>query len=183
MVIVETPRLVLRHLEASDLEALFLLYRDPEIRRYFPDGTRTLAQTEEELNYFHDGHPEFAELGLWATVEKSTGAFLGRCGLLPWKIDAIQEVELAFLIAKERWREGFATEASRAIVEHARNVLRLERLICLILPENEASVGVARKVGMSYEREHRDEWGLCHIYSRKLRTAPVPRNVEVTDSG
>lgn len=168
MVIIETPRLVLRHLEAADLDSLFVLYRDPEIRRYYPDGTRTLAQTEEELNYFRNGHPEFAELGLWATIEKNSGAFLGRCGLLPWKIDGIQEVELAFLIAKERWREGFATEASRAIVEYARDVVRLERLICLILPGNEASVGVARKVGMAFEREHRDELGPCHIYSRSL---------------
>jgi ribosomal-protein-alanine N-acetyltransferase len=168
VVILETPRLVLRHLEAADLDALFALYRDPEIRRYYPDGTRTFAETEEELNYFLNGHPEFTELGLWATVEKNSGAFLGRCGLLPWKIDGIQEVELAFLIAKERWREGFATEASRAILEHARDVLGLERLICLILPGNEASVGVARKVGMVFEREHRDELGLCHIYSRSL---------------
>ena len=172
MVLLETPRLVLRHLDTADLDALFVLYRDPEIRRYFPDGTRTFAQTEEELNYFRNGHPEFTELGLWATVEKSSGAFLGRCGLLPWKIDGIQEVELAFLIAKERWREGFATEASRAILEHARDVLRLQRLICLILPGNEASVGVARKVGMSFEREHRDELGLCHIYSRSLPNVP-----------
>ena len=172
MVIIETPRLVLRHLEVADLDSLFLLYRDPEIRRYYPDGTRTFAETEEELNYFRNGHPEFAELGLWATVEKNSGAFLGRCGLLPWKIDGIQEVELACLIAKERWREGFATEASRAILEHARSVLRLERLICLILPGNEASVGVARKVGMSFEREHRDEFGLCHIYSRSLSSPP-----------
>jgi len=172
VVIIETPRLVLRHLEVADLDSLFLLYRDPEIRRYYPDGTRTFAETEEELNYFRNGHPEFAELGLWATVEKNSGAFLGRCGLLPWKIDGIQEVELACLIAKERWREGFATEASRAILEHARSVLRLERLICLILPGNEASVGVARKVGMSFEREHRDEFGLCHIYSRSLSSPP-----------
>lgn len=83
MIILETPRLLLRHLEPDDLDALFMLYRDPDIRRYFPDGTRTLDQTREELEWFLKGHPEFPELGLWAALEKRSGAFLGRCGLLP----------------------------------------------------------------------------------------------------
>ncbi|TDP72549.1 GNAT family N-acetyltransferase [Roseateles toxinivorans] len=170
MIILETPRLLLRHLVPGDLEALYALYRDPDIRRYFPDGTRTLDETREELNWFLNGHRRQPELGLWATIERSSDAFLGRCGLLPWEIDGRLEVELAFLITKARWREGFASEAARAIVEHARTVLRLQRLICLITPGNAASVGVAEKVGMSFEREQEDEFGLCHIYALALVT-------------
>jgi ribosomal-protein-alanine N-acetyltransferase len=84
MVVVETPRLVLRRFEPHDLlDALYALYSDPETRRYFPDGTLTLEQTREELARFQHRHPRFPELGLWATVERSTGAFVGRCGLLP----------------------------------------------------------------------------------------------------
>lgn len=176
MIILETPRLLLRHLEPGDLHALFALYGDPTIRRYFPDGTRTLAETQDELNWFLNGHPRHPELGLWATIEKSSGAFLGRCGLLPWDIAGRQEVELAFLIDKARWREGLATEAARAIVEHARTALGLQRLICLITPGNAGSVGVARKVGMSFEREHEDEFGLCHIYGLTPAEAPTPQS-------
>jgi RimJ/RimL family protein N-acetyltransferase len=165
MLILETPRLLIRHLVPGDLDALFALYRDPDVRRYFPDGARTLDQTREELDWFLNGHPKFPELGLWATVEKRGGAFLGRCGLLPWEIDGRDEVELAFLIGKTRWSEGFATEASHAIIEHARVALHIQRLICLIMPGNTASIRVAQKVGMSFEREHVDEFGLSHIYS------------------
>ena len=85
--ILQTPRLTLRRLLPEDLQSLHALYRDPEVRRYFPDGTRTLEETKAELEFFLNGHPEFPELGLCATVERATGAFLGRCGLLPWKID------------------------------------------------------------------------------------------------
>ena len=166
--ILETPRLALRHLEPSDLDALFVLYRDPEIRRYFPDGTRTLEETKRELEWFQHGHPEFPRLGLWATVERSSGAFLGRCGLLPWEIDGKAEVELAFLIAKARWGEGLATEAALAIANYARLQLGLRRLICLVAPGNVASIRVATKVGMCFEREHEDELGLCHIYAWSL---------------
>jgi len=168
MVILETERLTLRHLEMGDLDALYRLYRDPQIRAHFPDGTLTFAETKEELEWFQDGHPNRPELGLWATVERRTGAFLGRCGLLPWTIDGQSEVELAYLIDKSRWGEGLATEAARGIIQYSRDDLVLKRLICLILPDNAASIAVATKVGMSFEREYIGEFGLCHIYSRTL---------------
>ena len=168
MVILETERLTLRHLEMGDLDALYRLYRDPQIRAHFPDGTLTFAETREELESFQDGHLNRPELGLWATVERRTGAFLGRCGLLPWTIDGQSEVELAYLIDKSRWGEGLATEAARGIIQYSRDDLALRRLICLILPDNAASVAVATKVGMSFEREYTGEFGLCHIYSRTL---------------
>jgi RimJ/RimL family protein N-acetyltransferase len=167
-VVLETDRLTLRHLERGDLAPLAALYADPEVRRYFPDGTRTLEETREELEWFLHGHPRRPELGLWATVERSTGAFLGRCGLLPWTIDGVDEVELAYLIDPARWGEGLATEAARAIAAHARDALRLRRLIALVTPGNGASVRVATKVGMAFERLYADEFGPCHVYGMSL---------------
>ena len=167
-VILETDRLTLRHLEPGDLGPLYALYRDPEVRRYFPDGTRTLGETRDELEWFLHGHPRHPDLGLWATVERSTGAFVGRCGLLPWTIDGVPEVELAYLIGKSRWGQGLATEAARAIVAHARDALRLRRLIALVTPGNDASARVAAKVGMAFERDHTDAYGPCHVYARAL---------------
>lgn len=163
--VLRTERLLLRHLEPGDLDALYALYRDPEIRRYFPEGTLTREQTREELEFFLHGHPKNPALGLWATIEQATGAFVGRCGLLPWTIDGTDEVELAFLIDKDRWGEGLATEAARGIVAHAREHLGLQRLICLITHGNDASVRVAQKIGMQFEREHTDEYGPCMIYA------------------
>ena len=165
MLVLNTKRLQLRHLEPGDLEPLYALYCDPEIRKYYPDGTRNHKETKEELDWFLEGHPRHPELGLWSTVERNTGEFLGRCGLLPWHIQGTDEVELAFMIKKERWREGLATEAARGIIMHAREVLGLRRLVCLVMPGNAASAGVAKKVGMSFEREFTDEFGSCHLYS------------------
>jgi RimJ/RimL family protein N-acetyltransferase len=168
MVILQTRRLILRRLVPSDLDALHRLYSDPQIRAHFPEGTLTLAQTQDELEWFLNGHPSSPELGLWATVDRNTGEFLGRCGLLPWTIDGQLEVELAYLIDRSRWGEGLATEAARGIIQHARAALHLQRLICLIMPGNAASVAVATKVGMTFEREYTGEHGLCHIFSRAL---------------
>jgi RimJ/RimL family protein N-acetyltransferase len=167
-VILETDRLTLRHLEPADLAPLFALYRDPDVRRFFPDGTRSLDETREELEWFLHGHPRHPELGLWATVERSTGAFVGRCGLLPWTIDGVHEVELAYLIDKARWGEGLATEAAHAIVAYARDELRLRRLIALVTPGNGASARVATKVGMTHERDLVDAYGPAHVFARVL---------------
>lgn len=152
MVILETPRLLLRRLLPADLDDLYALYRDPEMRRYFPEGVLSYAETREELEWFLDGHPRRPELGLWATLLKPSGRFIGRCGLLPWTIDGREEVEVAYLLAKDCWGQGLATEAARGIVQYAFDELGLRRLICLIDPENSASQRVAEKIGMSLEQ-------------------------------
>jgi ribosomal-protein-alanine N-acetyltransferase len=166
MKILETKRLLLRHLEPDDLDDLFRLYRDPDIRRYFPEGTLTYEETKEELEWFFNGHPEHPELGLWATIHKDSNQFIGRCGLLPWTIDGSYEVEVAYMIAKEYWRQGLGSEAAQAILEYGFDHLQVSRLICMIDKENQASMKVAQKIGMSFEREAVDETGPFLIYSR-----------------
>jgi RimJ/RimL family protein N-acetyltransferase len=163
--ILETDRLWFRHLELSDLDELYRLYNDPEIRRYFPEGTLSYEQTKEEIDWFLKGHPEHPELGLWATIHKETNKFIGRCGLLPWVIDNRPEVEVAYLLAKEYWGNGLGTEAAQGILNYGFSQLHLSRLICLIERENVASVKVAEKIGMSFEREGRDDKGPFLLYS------------------
>jgi ribosomal-protein-alanine N-acetyltransferase len=153
MKILETDRLILRQLVPDDLDNLFALYRDPEIRRYFPEGTLTYEETKEELEWFLNGHPKHPELGLWATILKGSDQFIGRCGLLPWTIDGQNEVEVAYLIAREYWRQGLGTEAAQAILQYGFEQLGLSRLICMIDPANIASRRVAEKIGMTLEKE------------------------------
>jgi ribosomal-protein-alanine N-acetyltransferase len=165
MKILETKRLILRHLEPDDLDHLFALYADPEVRHYFPEGTLTLEETKEELEWFLNGHPKYPELGLWATIHKETGQFIGRCGLLPWTIDGRDEVEVAYLIDKTFWGQGLGTEAAQGVLDYGFETLNLSRLICLIDRENRASIKVATHIGMSFEKESADEHGPFLLYS------------------
>lgn len=154
MVILETARLTLRTFRADDLLALCQLYADSEVRQFFPEGVLTEEETREELAwYLNGGWPEHAELGLWATIDRRTNRFIGRCGLIPWTIDDRLEIELAYLIAKDYWRQGLATEAAEAIVQYAFNELGLMRLIALIDEKNVASIRTAKRVGFRFERE------------------------------
>jgi ribosomal-protein-alanine N-acetyltransferase len=165
-IILETERLILRLLTVDDLDALAALYADPEVRRYFPDGTRTREETREELDWIIEVYYGRYGYGLWATVLQETGAFIGRCGLLPWEIEGRTEVEVAYLLDPGYWGRGLATEAARAIVEHAFATLPVERLICMVDPENRASRNVAEKVGMSLLwDDYVDEYGPAHVYA------------------
>jgi ribosomal-protein-alanine N-acetyltransferase len=152
-IILETERLILRCLRSDDLDNLYALYRDPEIRRHFPEGTLSYEQTKEELDWFCNGDPDHPRLGLWATIHKATGNFIGRCGLIPWTIDGREEVEVAYLLAKSYWRQGLASEAARALVRYGFEELRLPRVIALIEPGHAASIGTAMKAGLVFERE------------------------------
>jgi RimJ/RimL family protein N-acetyltransferase len=150
--ILETKRLLLRRLIMADLDDLFALYKDPEIRKYFPEGILIFEETKEELEWHMNGHPKKPELGLWATIHKETGKFIGRCGLLPWTIEGQDEVEIAYLLDKSFWGQGLATEAAQGILQYGFEHLQLSRLICLIDPENIASQRVAERIGMSLEK-------------------------------
>ena len=170
MIILETNRLILRRLVLADLDALFALYSDPEIRRYFPEGTLSYEETKEEVEWFLNGHPEQPQLGLWATIHKESNQFIGRCGLLPWTIDQRPEVEVAYLLDKAYWGQGLGTEAAQAVLDYGFEQLGLSRLVCFIDPENLASMKVARNIGMTFEREGRDNTGLVLIFSRNKQS-------------
>jgi ribosomal-protein-alanine N-acetyltransferase len=166
MKILETRRLALRTLAPEDLDGLYALYRDPEIRRYFPEGTLTYEQTREELDWFlQGGDPAHPQLGLWATILKESGRFIGRCGLIPWTIDGIEEVEVAYLLAKDHWRQGLGAEIAEALVRYGFERLHLSRLIALIDPENRASIGTAEKAGLRFERRIEHEGSPCSLYA------------------
>jgi ribosomal-protein-alanine N-acetyltransferase len=110
--------------------------------------------------------------GLWATSLRETHEFIGRCGLLPWTIEGRAEVEVAYLLAKPHWGRGLGTEAARAILAYGFEQLHLSRLISLIDPENEASIKVAIKIGMTLEREGDIEGEPTLVYSAsKSRSA------------
>ncbi|MBC8063621.1 MAG: GNAT family N-acetyltransferase [Chlorobia bacterium] len=166
MTIFETPRLMFRHLELADFDDLYRLYGDIEIRRYFPDGVRSAEQTREELEYFRKGHPRDPRLGLWAAIEKASGKFVGRCGLLPWEIDGVLEIEIAYMIDKSRWREGFGSESANGLVEYAFSQLGLSKVIALIDPEHDASIRTAKRAGLSFEKEIWMDCLASVVYSR-----------------
>ena len=165
MEVLRTSRMILRRFQPEDLKPLAALYADEEMRQFIPGGVKSLEQTKEELEWFMREDRDHPELGLWATLDRLSGQFLGRCGLLYWVLDGRPETEVAYMITKSRWNEGLATEAAQAISEYAQAELKRQRLVSLVTPGNNASARVARKIGMRLERSFVDELGPCDLYS------------------
>ncbi len=117
--------------------------------------------------------------GLWLLRDRFSGAVVGRGGLQRTIIEAVNEVEIAWAIVPDRWREGLATELARACIEIARNDLALAHVVAYTRTDNIASRGVMEKAGMSLEREFVDRWGLRSVLYPHRR----PPSVELGDRG
>ncbi len=175
----ETQRLRLRPLCNDDFEDYAELYADPEVLRYLGTGPEPWERVRSWRHMaFARGHWEFRGVGMWAVEHKETGAFMGLIGF------AVPEgwpgFELAWILARRWWGNGYATEGARAALAHAFTVLEKDRVISLIHPENQASIRVAERIGEKLQGRilHCGREMLCYGLDRETylrETAPVER--------
>ena len=92
--------------------------------------------------------------GLWTVVEKASGRIIGCVGLQNWK--DWPAVELAWVIHRSRWNQGFATEAALAALEWAWARTEIDHIVSLINADDLRSMRVATKVGEQFERAGAD---------------------------
>jgi len=94
------------------------------------------------------------ESEMFAVLEKRSGTLIGYCCLTLFPdIDGVPEVEVGYRLIPAVWGNGYATEAARAVRDHAFTDLGVTRLIAMIEPNNKRSIRVAEKLGMKYEKE------------------------------
>jgi ribosomal-protein-alanine N-acetyltransferase len=148
----KTERLILRKLVPDDAEALYRIYHEPDVLKYFACAPPESIEVERAGIERHLGHYERHGFGLWATILRDSGELIGRCGLLAQKVDGADEVEVAYLLSPRFWGRGLASEAARTIRDFAFQSLGCSRLVSIIHPQNLASKRVARTIGMQFSR-------------------------------
>lgn len=151
-VVAETSRLILRKIVDQDADSLFEILGDPEVMKFSVHG----PDTREGVLKFIDGTKKRYErdgVAQWAVICKETGAFVGECGIAVQMVDGKKECEIGYRFMRKYWGQGLASEAAIACREFGFKKLKLDRLISIIEKENKASIGVARKVGMTLEKE------------------------------
>ncbi len=164
MIIAETERLQLRHFHVDDAPAMERVFGDAEVMRFgrgpqSHEWVRTWLEKRAEI-YKQRG------FGLWAVVVRETQQVIGYCGLSYFDDIAGQpETEVGYRLARASWGHGFATEAACAARDYALGTLGLTRLIAIIDPRNIASVKVAEKTGLRYEKDALFNQVAVHIYS------------------
>lgn len=146
--ILETNRLLLRELTPNDAESFYLLNNNPNVIKYTGN---TAFESIAEARSFLENYPDYAlnGYGRWAVIHKSTGKFIGWCGL---KYDAVKnETDIGFRFFEEEWNNGYATESACVCIRYGFEKLALAQIIGRAMKENSNSVKVLEKVGMIYK--------------------------------
>jgi RimJ/RimL family protein N-acetyltransferase len=142
-----TPRLLLEPRTMADNEGCFKMDSDPEVIRFIAVPWADDAAHKAFIEARTRGPYPFGQ-GYWTVRQKSEPTrFLGWILLMP--LDAVgPDTEIGWRLRRDAWGAGFATEAARALLEHAFTTLGLAEVVADIHPENTRSVRVAEKIGL-----------------------------------
>jgi [ribosomal protein S5]-alanine N-acetyltransferase len=145
-----TERLELREFGADDADFVLRLLNEPSFLRYIGDrGVRTPEDARRYIaegpvaGYARHGH------GLLRVLRKSDGAGIGMCGVL--KRDTLPDPDIGFSFLPEYWSQGYALEAARAVMAHARGVLGLKRILAITTQDNEPSMRLLGRLGFRFD--------------------------------
>ena len=151
MIVLQTPRLVLRSFTDRDLDDLAALMANTDFMRFSLgvfSREQTAAFLEKVQKRDHEGLPS-----QFAVVLLADQRLIGYCGFFAQIVDDVEEIEIAYRLHPDYWGQGLATEAARAVRDFGFNELKLPRLISLIHPDNAASRRVAEKNGMALQKK------------------------------
>jgi [ribosomal protein S5]-alanine N-acetyltransferase len=149
----ETPRLILREIVATDVEGLFLLDADPEVHRYLGQQPVTRrAQLHEVIAFIRQQYIAHG-IGRWAVVHKASDQFIGWAGLKWMQTPCnghVDYYDLGYRFIRQVWGNGFATEAAAALVDYAFAQRGATEVFAMADAGNLASRRVLEKVGLRY---------------------------------
>ena len=154
---IAAPRVSLRWLTEPDVPALFSIFSDPEVMRYwssppYPDlaaATRLLEKI----------HACFAQKSLfeWGLVRNADGALLGTCTLAHLDVQN-RRAEVGFALGRAHWGNGYVQEGLGALVAFAFDTLDLHRLEADVDPRNARSIRALERLGFSKEGYLPERW-------------------------
>ena len=147
----ETERLLLRKLTVADAPFILTLLNDPSFLRYI--GDKKVRKLEDAAQYILNGPVgSYGRngFGLYCVELKNAHTPIGMCGLI--KREQLPAPDIGFAFLPDFWNQGFAFEAATAVMADARERLRLERILAITTPDNNASIKLLQRLGLKFER-------------------------------
>ena len=144
----ETRRLLLRPISPDDLDEFVALHGDPEVTAFIYAFDRAEAEERlrrDEREWEERGH------GMLAVLDGESGRFLGRAGLKHWP--QFDETELGWVLRRDAWGHGYATEAVRACIEWGFTEFDVPYLTAMVNAANLRSIRVAERLGLTPVRK------------------------------
>ncbi|MFU7527125.1 GNAT family N-acetyltransferase [Qipengyuania sp. ASV99] len=147
--VIETQRLILRRIGEGDAELQDRLLNTPTVMAHL-GGVKTL----DEIRTKHEKSQALFEhygFGFMMLIEKASGEMVGHCGMK--RVDNPLapnpgDHEIGWLVREDRWRQGYAEEAMRAVIDWAFGAIRAPHLVALTSNANRGSWRLMEKLGM-----------------------------------
>jgi RimJ/RimL family protein N-acetyltransferase len=150
MTTIHTARLTLRPFEEADVVPMMEIHQDPAVIKHVLFGAAPGGVTVAWRNVaMMIGHWHLRGYGQWAVVERATGQTIGRVG--PYYPEGWPGIELGWIIRRDRWANGFGTEAARAALDWIWLHVGTDRVISIIQPDNTRSIRIAEKIGERFD--------------------------------
>ena len=150
--IIETERLRLREFNSTDGELIFELLNSQGWLKYI--GSRSIATIDDAVNYIETklqkGYRE-SGFGFYLVELKATGVKTGMCGLV--KREGLDDVDIGFALLPQYENKGYAYESSMAVIQYAKNKLKINKLAAITMPSNFTSVKLLEKLGMKFDKK------------------------------
>jgi RimJ/RimL family protein N-acetyltransferase len=163
--VVQTPRLLLRHVRLADAPFYRQLLNGPTWLAQIGDRqVRTLAQARAHIRSQIRAPCAAQGFGMYLVQRRSDGAALGLCGLV--RREALPAPDLGFALLEPYQGQGYAREAAQAVLQHAFGALGMVRLLAITAPTNLRSARLLTSLGFAFQ-------GLAEIGDRSLRLYAV----------
>jgi RimJ/RimL family protein N-acetyltransferase len=154
----ETPRLIARRFEPRDLAAFVAMRSNPQIAEFQNWENFTDEDGRKFLSWVQGRDPGDPGWFQFALEEKSSGAFIGDCGLRILESDN-RLAQIGYTIAAPFWNRGYASEAVVTLIDYAFITFPLHRISASVDPLNTRSLRVLEKAGLAKEAHFRkSEW-------------------------
>ena len=164
---IQSERLELSLMDAGDVDLLYQIDQDKEVMRYINGGKKT--SREDVLKVFIPRMESYRNTvqgwGLWKVKLKKSGDYIGWVLVRPMNFFSdfpeLDNIELGWRFMRKSWGKGYATEAAICIKQWLSANAEIKRLTAVAIEENDASIKVMKKLGMSYLKTdmHKDPLG------------------------
>lgn len=142
---IETPRLLLRPFVAEDRDITIDLLQNDAFMAYSPTGAMNACLAQQRFEQLMSKSTAFGKL---AIIENATGHLIGYCGLEEYTYQQQTILELGYRLTPETRGNGYAIEASRAVLNYAKQQ-GIERVLALTEPNNIPSQKILLKLGFT----------------------------------
>jgi len=149
---IHTERTILRKFSGGDLDDLFQVLGHRDVMKYSLTGPYSRDKTSQFIEKCQSDY-ENRGFGLFAVEYRENRKVIGYCGFYYQHIEDQDEVEIGYRLHPDYWSRGLATETAYAVQDAGFNQYGFNRMISVIEPENTASIRVAEKNGMEYEKD------------------------------